>query len=105
MPEPPRWQTLPPGERATLMALAALHREFGAAALFETAAIDLIAGRATVAELAFLQLWRLVEFVPAEDGSTGWRLTGEGFEALPDSEERRALADHRIEADQALREE
>jgi hypothetical protein len=96
---------LDPLERETLMALAALHKEFGAHAQFTADAVALVAGKAVVAELGFLAQYGLAELLPDSEGLRGYRITGEGFDALPTSMERLALADHREEADQALREE
>jgi predicted Zn-dependent protease len=99
------WANLDPLEREALMALAALHKEFGGQTAFESDAVALVAGKAIVAELGFLAMYGLAEFVPDSAGVRGYRLTGEGFGALPASMERLALAEHREEADQELREE
>ena len=69
-------------------------------------AVAIPLGRPCVAELDMLRVLGLAEMIKdADSGAIGYRLTGEGFAALPDSEERRRLAEHRERADQALREE
>jgi hypothetical protein len=88
------WANLNPLEREALMALAALHKEFGGQAAFESDAVALVAGKPIVAELGFLAMYGLAEFVPDSAGVRGFRLTGEGFGALPASMERLALAEH-----------
>lgn len=95
------WSSLGPLERETLFALAALHREFGPDSAWTSDAVALVLGRACVAELGFLMQFGLCELT----AERGYLLTGEGFAVLPDSEERRSLAEHREEADQSLREE
>jgi len=100
------WQALDLPERETLMALAALHREFGPDGNFTSDAVALVMGTPCVAELDMLRVLGLSEIAPHAPGTPfGYRLTGEGFAALPDSEERRALAEHREAADQEFREE
>jgi hypothetical protein len=96
------WRGLDRQERETMMALAALHRELGPDAAFESDSVALVMGRPCVGELGFLTMYGLAELAP--DGK-GYRLNGEGFAVLPDSEERRRLNEHREAADQALREE
>lgn len=95
------WRGLDRFERETLMALAAMHAEFGPDSAFTSDAVGHVMGRACVAELGFLALYGLAELTP----DRGYLLTGEGFAALPPGDDRRALAEHREEADQGLREE
>lgn len=103
---PITWRGLGPGERKALITLAALHREFGPDTQWDTSAVEHVAGVPLIAEMAMLQLFGLADVLPdAQGGPPGYRLTGEGFAALPDSEERRALREHREAADQGLREE
>jgi hypothetical protein len=99
------WTNLDPLEREALMALAALHKEFGAHAQFTADAVALATGKAVVAELGFLAQYGLAELLPDSKGLRGYRITGEGFGVLPASMERLALAEHREETDQELREE
>lgn len=94
-----------PLERLALMALAALHREFGPHATFHADAVALVAGQPVVVELNDLRARGFADLLKDCDGVFGYRITGPGFDALPASEERRALAEHREEADQALKEE
>jgi hypothetical protein len=99
------WANLNPLERESLIALAAMHKELGPGSLFTSDAVGVVVGRPVVAELGFLAQYGLIELVPDDNGVRGYRLTGEGYQALPASMERLALAEHREEADQALREE
>jgi hypothetical protein len=99
------WANLNPLERESLIALAAMHKELGPGSLFTSDAVGVVVGRPVVAELGFLAQYGLIELTPDDNGVRGYRLTGEGYQALPASMERLALAEHREEADQALREE
>jgi hypothetical protein len=99
------WANLNPLERESLIALAAMHKELGPGSLFTSDAVGAVVGRPVVAELGFLAQYGLIELTPDDNGVRGYRLTGEGYQALPASMERLALAEHREEADQALREE
>jgi hypothetical protein len=94
-----------PLERMALMALAALHREFGPDATFHADAVALVAGQPVVVELNDLRMRGWADLLKDSAGVFGYRLTGPGFDALPHSEEKRALAAHREETDQSLREE
>lgn len=94
-----------PLERMALMALAALHKEFGPDATFEADAVALVAGQPVVVELNDLRMRGWADLLKDSAGVFGYRLTGEGYDALPASEERRALREHKEEAEQALREE
>lgn len=86
-------------EREALMALAALHEEFGPDSAFTSDAIALVVGRSCVAELGFLHARSLLDLTP----DRGYVLTGEGYEVLPASLERASLREHREEADESLR--
>lgn len=96
------WNGLDVQERETLMALVALHGEFGPDAAWDSKAVAYVLGRPCVAELGFLALYGLAELMPDK---RGYRLTGEGFAVVPDGADHRRLREHRVEADQALREE
>lgn len=98
------WYRLNPNERRVLLTVAAMHRELGPDAKFETAAVEHCAGEAVVAELGLLVMFGLLERFPEDGGRWAYRLNGEGLAVIPASDERRALEDHREEADQALRE-
>lgn len=101
---PITWAGLDVPERETLMALAALHAEFGPDAAWTSDAVAhvLPGQRACVAELGFLAMYGLAELMPDRKG---YRLSGEGYAVIPESLEKARLRDHREEATQELREE
>lgn len=105
MTAPMTWHGLSMTEKRVLMTVAAMHRELGANARFTVAAVEYIDGHACVGELGILALFGLVEHAADDQGVWGYCLTSDGHAALPAGEDRRALDEHREEADEALREE
>lgn len=96
------WANLNRDEKDVLMALAALHKEVGPNSAFEVGVVDLVLGRACVAELGFLAMYGLAELTPDR---SGYLLTGEGYDALPACAVKDGLREHRMAAEQELRQE